>query len=71
VLLDDEYTDPVNADKYDLEFIKIIRTLSEKKVSSNEFFEEDLIVQSICKKILEKIVRNFVGLVEDEIEFIN
>lgn len=44
VLLDDEYTDPVNADKYDIEFIKIIRTLSEKKVSSNEFFEEDLIV---------------------------
>lgn len=44
VLLDDEYTDPVNAEKYDLEFIKIIRTLSEKKVSSNEFFEEDLIV---------------------------
>ncbi len=58
-LLDEEFSDPKNNKKYEIEFLKIIKALNEKKINTNEFFEEDIIVRNICKKIFEKLIRNF------------
>ncbi len=58
-LLDKQFTETKKAKKYEEEFLKILKILIEKQINKNEFFEEDVIVNSLCDKILEKLMRNF------------
>ena len=57
-MLDDEYTQPEGVDDSDFKFLRLVALLNEKKINSNEFFEEDIIVQKICASIFQKIIRN-------------
>ena len=63
-LLDDEYSKPRRKEEFEFQFLKILKALNEKRINKNEFFEEDFLVKSICKKIFEKLVRNFTADME-------
>lgn len=63
-LLDQEYCASWKREEFEEQFLRIIKALNEKRINKNEFFEEDFLVKSICKKIFEKLVRNFTADLE-------
>ena len=67
-LLEEEFTHLAEARAFEEKFLEIIEMLNQERISRNEFFEEDKVVQALLKKIFEKLLRNMNSIKADAFE---